>query len=53
MYFYRCLCPECGIYVNGRHKLKQHIEKKHLNMKNYACDLCAFRVYRKSGLKNQ
>lgn len=44
-------CDTCGEIFKFSNKLREHIDKKHLKIKNYVCDLCPMRFYQKQDLK--
>lgn len=44
-------CDTCGAQFKNPTKLREHIDKKHLNIKNYRCDLCPMRFYKKECLR--
>lgn len=39
------ICPECGLLVANKHNLEKHINRIHLKLRNYACDLCEYRGF--------
>jgi Zinc finger, C2H2 type/Zinc-finger of C2H2 type len=44
-------CDTCGMRFKMPDKLKHHIGKKHLNIRNFICDYCPMRFYLKQDLK--
>lgn len=44
-------CETCGSRFKTTSKLKEHIDKKHLFIKNFACDHCHMRFYKKECLR--
>lgn len=46
------ICPDCGKTVKGNNQLTLHIRKKHLNIKNFQCDLCTLSFYGKYELRS-
>lgn len=46
------ICPDCGKSVRGNNALTLHIRKKHLNIKKFQCDHCAFASYGKYEMKS-
>lgn len=39
----KVVCFECGLLVANRHNLEKHINRVHLNLRNFACDLCDYK----------
>jgi hypothetical protein len=44
-------CETCGLHFKMPNKLKEHIDKKHLNIRNFMCDHCPMRFYMKQDLR--
>lgn len=36
------MCPECGLMLTSKHNLQKHINRVHLRLKNFFCDLCDY-----------
>ncbi len=45
------LCHTCGTKFKNSTRLKEHIDRKHLNIKNFQCDQCPMRFYKKESLR--
>lgn len=39
------ICPECGLLVANKHNLEKHINRVHLKLRNFACDLCEYKGF--------
>lgn len=46
------LCPMCGKTFSGGRACRVHVERTHLKIKRYTCDLCGYRSYMKDHLKS-
>jgi hypothetical protein len=44
-------CDTCGAQFKNPTKLREHIDKKHLNIKNFQCDQCPMKFYKKECLR--
>jgi Zinc finger, C2H2 type/C2H2-type zinc finger/Zinc-finger of C2H2 type len=40
-------CPLCDKYFTEKRKVKSHIERIHLQKKNYKCDICSYTAFKK------
>lgn len=36
------MCPECGLLLTSKHNLQKHINRVHLKLRNFFCDLCGY-----------
>lgn len=36
------MCPECGLLLTSKHNLQKHINRVHLKLRNFFCDLCEY-----------
>lgn len=39
------ICPECGLLVANKHNLEKHINRVHLKVRNFGCDLCEYKGF--------
>lgn len=39
------ICPECGLLVANKHNLEKHINRVHLKLRNFACDICEYKGF--------
>lgn len=37
------ICSYCGLIVANKHNLEKHINRVHLKLRNFECDLCEYR----------
>lgn len=39
------ICPECGLLVANKHNLEKHINRVHLKVRNFSCDVCEYKGF--------
>lgn len=44
------ICPECGLLMANKHNLDKHINRVHLKIRNFVCDLCDYKALFKSDI---
>lgn len=46
------VCSECGLLLSDKFNLQKHINRVHLKIKNFFCDLCSYSSMMRSSMAN-